>query len=117
MQRTFRLLAFLQCIATLSGCSRHPQLTLVNTASVPATDLVVSGSGFSVKFDRLSPGESKRVSVSLSDESGLQVEFDANGKHYSAKPECYFEDAPNYRVTATIEPGLSVKVDVALKAF
>jgi hypothetical protein len=107
-------LVTIPCLAVLVGCTSHPQLTVRNQSASPLSNLVVSGAGFSRNLGALAPGEQKRTRVNPSGESGLQVDFDAGGKHVSAKPDCYFENSPHYRVTATVAADFSVKVDVAL---
>ena len=37
--------------------------------------------------------------------------------HFSLAPDCYFENSPYYRVTATVAPDYSVKVDVSTKTY
>jgi hypothetical protein len=117
MKPTLTLLTALLCFAALTGCGRQPQLTVVNQSSVPVTNLVVSGSGFSVHLGTLAPGAQARLGVSPSGESSLRFEFDAGGKHYSAAPDCYFENSPLYRVTATVGPDFTVKVDVRIEKY
>ena len=117
IRRLAVLQAALLCLAALTGCARQPQLTVVNQSSMPLTNLVVSGSGFSLRLDTLAPGAQTRVAVSPSGDSGLRFEFDAGGKHHSSAPDCYFENSPLYRVTATIGPDFTVKVDVRIEKY
>lgn len=116
-----RCLAVLQAVllslAALTGCARQPQLTVVNQSSAPLTNLVVSGLGFSARLGTLAPGEQTRLGVSPSGDSSLRFEFDAGGKHHSVAPDCYFENSPLYRVTATIGPDFTVKVDVRIEKY
>ena len=114
---SFTHLAALLCFAALTGCSRQPQLTVANQSSTPLTNLVVSGSGFSVTLGTLAPGAQTRIGVSPSGDSGLRFEFDAAGKHHSSAPDCYFESSPLYWVTATVAPDYSVKVNVSTKPY
>jgi len=117
MKCVIRVVAALLCLAALAGCSRQSQLVVVNQSSASLTNLVVSGSGFSVRLGTLTPGEQTRAGVSPSGESSLRFEFDAGGRHFSSAPDCYFENSPLYRVTATIGPDFSVKVDVSTKNY
>jgi hypothetical protein len=117
MIRCFVMFTALLCLAALTGCSRQPQLTVVNQSSAPLTNLVVSGSGFSVRLGTLAPGGQTRVGVSPSGDSGLRLEFDAGGEHYAVAPDCYFENSPLYRVTAIVGPDFTVKVDVHTKKY
>lgn len=117
MIRCFVMFAAVLCLAALTGCARQPQLTVVNQSSTTLTDLVVSGSGFSTRLGALAPGEQRRLGVSPSGESSLRFEFDASGKHHSVAPDCYFENSPLYRVTATIGPDFTVKVDVRIEKY
>lgn len=117
MKHTRTFLAVLLCFATLAGCSRQPQLTVVNQSSVPLTKLIVSGSGFSKDLGTLAPGAQVHIGVSTSGESSLRLEFNASGQHFSATPDCYFENSSLYRVTATVAPDYSVKVNVSTKPY
>lgn len=117
-KRTIHLiLTVLLCLAAFTGCARQPQLTVINQSSTPLTNLVVSGAGFSVNFGTLAPGEQTRVGVSPLGESSLRLKFDAGGRRYSVAPNCYFENSPLYRVTATIGPDFTVKVDVRIEKY
>ncbi|MEX1049089.1 MAG: hypothetical protein WED15_06155 [Akkermansiaceae bacterium] len=98
--------------AILSGCSRSPQVSVSNHSAVPLTNVIISGSGFSESIGTLAPAERAAVRVMPSGDSSLRLEFDAEGKHFTAAPDCYFENGPSYRVNATIAPDFSVKVDV-----
>ncbi|MCC6354146.1 MAG: hypothetical protein IT577_09690 [Verrucomicrobiae bacterium] len=111
------VLSVLLCLALLGGCARQPQLTVVNQSSAPLANLVVSGSGFSVRFGTLGPGERMSLGVSPAGDSSLRFEFDAGGRRYSAAPDCYFESSPLYRVTATIGPDFTVEVDVRIEKY
>jgi hypothetical protein len=120
MTTTKSLLALptaLLCLVIPAGCARQPQLTVVNQSSSPLTNLVVSGTGFSVRLETLAPGTQTHVGVSPSGDSGLRFEFDANGKHFASAPDCYIENSPLYRVTATVSPDFKVKVDVSIKSY
>ncbi len=48
-------------------------------------------------------------------DSGLRVAFDANGKRLHPPEDGYLEASPHYRVTATVAPDLSVKVESSIK--
>lgn len=117
MIRCFVMFAVLLCLAALGGCARQPRLTVLNQSSAPLSNLVVSGSGFSETLGALAPGEKVRIGVSPSGDSALRFEFDAGGKHHSSAPDCYFEGSPLYRVTATIGPDFTVKVDVGIEEY
>ena len=108
----FSLVAILG-VAMVTGCLRHPQVTVRNQSASPLSNLVVSGSGFSQNLGALAPGGQTHTRVSPSGDSSLHVAFDAGGKHHSVEAG-YFEDSPHYRVTATVAADFSVKVEVAL---
>ena len=65
----------------------------------------------------LACGAQTRVGVSPSDESSLRLEFDAEGRHFTATPDGYFENSPHCRITATVASGYSVNVDVSIKTY
>ncbi|MBN2451668.1 MAG: hypothetical protein JXR77_14865 [Lentisphaeria bacterium] len=113
MQRTaLAIAATVSCAVILAGCSRQPRVTVVNQSATELTNLVVSGSGFSLDLGTLPAGKKVRFGVTPSGESGLKVDFDAGGQHHSYGPDGYFENSHLYRVNVTVSTEYGVKVDV-----
>jgi hypothetical protein len=110
MKPIFLLLVML----LLAGCSRHASLTVVNETAVELTNVVASGSGFSVSLGTIPAGKEKRVPVIPKGESSVQLSFDAAGKHLTSAPDGYFESGGQYKVTATVSKDFSVKVKTDL---
>jgi len=52
--------------------------------------------------------------VSPAADSGLRVAFDANGQRHSPPEDGYLEASSHYRVTATVFPDFTVKVESSL---
>lgn len=80
-----KLLVITAAAVLLVGCTRRAQLTVVNGSPTTLTNIVASGSGFSVPFGALAPGAQQQVTLSprANDKGGIKLEFDANGKHFS----------------------------------
>lgn len=104
-------LLFLSTLAWLAGCSRAPKLTVINRSAAELANVIATGTGFTQAIGSIPAGALRSVSVSPSGESGLQLSFDANGKHYSSAPQGYFENSAGYKITATVSPGFAVTVD------
>jgi hypothetical protein len=104
-------------LAILAGCSRGPQLTVINSSAVPVRNIVVFGSGFFDHLGDLPAGGQMTTGLKPSGESSLRLEFDAGGKHYASPPEGYFENIPIFKITATIAPNFTIKVDVNAKTY
>ena len=82
-----------------------------NHSGVTITDVVISGTGFSEKLGDIGPGHHANAAVRPTADSGLRVAFDANGKRHSPPEDGYLEASPHYRVTATVAPDFTVKVE------
>ncbi len=113
MKHTFTVL-ILSAVALLAGCTRGAQITIVNRSTAELTNVVAAGTAFSQAVGSIPAGEQRSVSVSPRGESGLQLNFDANGKHFSSTSQGYFESGSSYKVTATVAPDFTVNVDTKL---
>jgi hypothetical protein len=69
-------------ILGLGGCTRSPNLNVINRSAVELTNVVATGSGFTQLIGSIPAGQQQSISVSLRGESDLKLEFDANGKHF-----------------------------------
>jgi hypothetical protein len=105
-----RLLILLALVFVLTSCSRETGLTVANHSSGVLTNVVISGSGFSERIDRLAAGAERRLSIHPRGESGARVTFDAGGRHIDIGEQGYFEGGGSYRVAVIIEPDLNVTV-------
>jgi hypothetical protein len=92
----------------ISGCTRSPNLNVVNRSTAELTNVVATGSGFTQSLGSIAAGEQRSISVSPRGESDLRLDFDANGKHFTSKPQGYFEGSS--KVTATVSPDFTVTV-------
>jgi hypothetical protein len=113
MKHTFTVL-ILSALALLAGCTRGAQITVVNRSTADLTNVVAAGTGFSQAVGSIPAGDLRSVSVSPDGESGLKLNFDANGKHFSSTPQGYFEGGSSYKVTAIVSPNFTVTVDTKL---
>lgn len=116
MKRIFSTLPlFLLFLIPATSCSRHPRVTVVNASADSLTNLILSGSGFSEPLGSLAPGAQKTVEVRPSADTGLSLTFEAKGTTHATPAECYFEASGLYRVTATVQPDFSVKVESEIR--
>jgi hypothetical protein len=92
----------------LSGCSRGANLNVINRSTAELTNVVATGSGFTQSIGSIPAGKQHSISVSPRSESDLKIDFDVNGKHFTSKPQGYFEGGT---VTATVSTDFSVTVD------
>ena len=113
--KTPAIISLFMGLALLSGCDRAPQVTIVNQSNAELTNVVVSGTGFSEAIAPIPAGAERQVSVRPQGESGLKLDFVANNRQFSSPPQGYFENNPSYKVTATVAPDFTVKVDSRLK--
>jgi hypothetical protein len=102
-------------LSGVPGCSRHTKIMVYNNSGVTITNVVISGSGFSEKLSDIVPGGSERAAVRPTADSGLRLAFDANGTRYNPPEDGYLEASPHYRVTATVAPDFTVKVESSIK--
>jgi hypothetical protein len=102
-------------VSGVPSCTRHPQVTVHNNSGVTITNVVISGSGFPEKVSDIVPGGSERAAVRPTADSGLRLAFDANGTRYNPPEDGYLEASPHYRVTATVAPDFTVKVESSIK--
>jgi uncharacterized lipoprotein YajG len=103
-----RVILFAAIIA-LTGCLDSSVVTITNQSSVTVSNVVLSGSGFSNRFESIAPGAERHFTVRPRGESGLRVAFDAARRIVDSGKQGYFE-ADGYRVSAVIGTNLSVSV-------
>ncbi|MBD2326025.1 hypothetical protein [Alkalinema sp. FACHB-956] len=98
-----------------SGGYRTTPVTIVNRSSAEITNVTAKGPGFSQPVGTIPPGQARQISVQPSGEASLQLEFEAQGKRHTSRPDGYFEGGGSYQVKATIEADFSVKVDTQIQ--
>ena len=104
-------------MAALSGCSRASVITIANRSSLTLTNVVVSGSGFTQRIDRMAAGSQRSLAVHPSGESGVRLAFDVGGRHIDAGERGYFEAGGSFDVTVVVEPDLEVSVSSKLRNY
>lgn len=99
---------------SFSGCTRSKDINInvVNRSSVELTNVVATGSGFSQSIGSIPAGQERNISVSPRSESGLKLDFDAQGKRFASEPQGYFESGSGAKVKAIVSPKFSVTVTV-----
>jgi hypothetical protein len=102
----------LSCTMLIAGCTRDANLNIVNRSNTELTNVVATGTGFTQSIGSLKAGEQRSISVTPRSESGIQLEFDAKGRHFKSAPQGYFEGGSNAKVTATVSSEFAVTVDV-----
>jgi hypothetical protein len=95
----------------LSQCSRHPTLTVRNDSPGELRNIVARGTGFSQPLGNLAAGQQRKIEIMPTGDSGLQLEFEANGHHYTPPKDGYLEASNYYHVQATVRPDFTVKVE------
>jgi hypothetical protein len=95
----------------LSGCTRGANLSIVNRSSTELTNVVATGSGFTQAIGSIPAGQQHSISVRPRSESGVKLDFDANGQHFTSAPQGYFEGGSSAKVTAIVAPDFTVAVD------
>ena len=107
----------LAAIVLLAGCSRAPVITITNRSATALTNIVVSGSGFSERIDRIAAGAERRLTVHPRGESGLRVVFEAGGQYINVDDLAYIEASGGYRVAVTVQPDLKVSASSGLRGY
>ena len=97
----------------LTGCSGSSVVMISNQSSMTVSNVVLSGSGFTNRFESIAPGAKQHFVVRPHGESGLRVAFDAAGRRVDSGEQSYFE-SDGYRVSAVISTNLSVSVSSKL---
>jgi hypothetical protein len=111
MRPIWILIAGSVCLG-LAGCSRSPVITVRNQSTQTVSNLVVSGTGFAERLGPLAAGAEHTFRIRPTGDSGVRVAFDAGAKHVDSSEQGYLEASGGYRLSATIETNLAVKIDV-----
>ncbi|HQJ08054.1 MAG TPA: hypothetical protein PLF54_03555 [Deltaproteobacteria bacterium] len=94
-----------------AGCSQEPAIVVTNQSGITLTNVILSGSGFSQRIDRLPPRAVTKFMVSPKGPSGVEVAFDAGGRHFDTKGQIgLFRDRGRYLVDVVIGPDLRLTV-------
>jgi hypothetical protein len=112
----FRVI-ILAAIVTITGCSRAPVVTITNRSTNALTNIVVSGSGFSDRIDRIAAGTERRLTVHPPGESGLRIAFEAGGQRVDVDDLAYIEGRGGYRVTLEVQPDLKVSASSSARGY
>lgn len=100
-----------------AGCSRDTDLSVVNRSSIAITNVVIVGSGFSERIERIPAGAERTLTIRPRGESAASVSFDAGVQHVETTEQGYFEGGGDYRVQVIIEPDLKITVSSAIRPF
>lgn len=93
-----------------ASCSRAPIVTIVNQSPLTLSNVVASGSGFSQPLGNIAPGSTHPIQVHPPSESGVRLQFDAEGRHWDTGPQGYLEPHAGDRLTLRVLTNLSVTV-------
>ncbi len=97
--------------ALLQGCASGDLVKVINKSPTALTDVVVSGNGLSKRFGTIPAGGAETLRVRPRGESGLRVEFEANGRRYSSSREA-LEDDHLERAEITINADYSIVIEI-----
>jgi hypothetical protein len=114
---SYRLLILFCLVLAWTGCSRETGVTVANRSSGVITNIMISGSGFLERIDRLAAGSERRLIVHPRGESGVRVAFDAGDRHIDAGEQGYFEGSGDYKVAVIIESDLTIRVSSVLVKY
>lgn len=103
-------LILLAALATFTGCSRAPVITIKNQSSLTLSNVVVSGSGFSNRIASIPAESEHRLTVQPSADSGVRLAFDAGAQHIDSGSQGYLEARGGYRIEAIVGTNLSVLI-------
>jgi hypothetical protein len=100
------------CVAFVSFASRwfKARITVENKSQAMLVNVVVSGKGFSESLGTIDAGATANTWVSAKGDTGITVDFDLGGKHYSSGEQEYIAGMGGERFTATIEQDLQIHV-------
>ena len=101
----------------VAGCSRAPVVTITNLSTNALANVIVYGSGFTNRIDKIAAGAESRITVHPRGESGVRIAFDAGGQHIDATERGYFEAGGGYRVAVTVGPDLKVSTSSTLRSY
>ena len=108
-------LAGVVVILMAAGCSRQSTITVRNASGSELQNVVISGTGFRETIPTLAPGQTVTLASHPKGDTGIAVEFDAQGRHVSATPQDY-AGGGGYRVEVEVNSELSVSVRSTLAA-
>ncbi len=112
-----RLIIIVAAIVMLVGCSDAPVVTVTNRSPFTLSNVVVSGSGFSVGIDSIAKGREHRFTVHPKADSGVRLAFDAGNQHVDSGEHGYIEAGGGYRVSATVATNLSISFSSDLGSY
>jgi hypothetical protein len=110
VKSVFGLLGFFGLIRAFLG---PPVILIHNTSPHSLTNVKAFGNGFSKSLPDLKPSE-RYYFISIPDgESGIALEFTANGTGRRSDDDGYFESGGGHYVTVTIGLDLSVNIETS----
>ena len=70
-------------VLLLCGCAKGPVVMVVNDSASTLEKVVLTGSGFSEELGSSAPGSRRKITVDLRSNSGIRLEFDVAGRHFT----------------------------------
>lgn len=90
-----------------------PVISIINASPYEVTELVLRGEVFVKAVDRIPIGATQTIVVHPAGESGLRMEFLANGQRLAKESLAYIEGSGGYCVSLIIDDQLEIRpVDV-----
>ncbi len=90
---------------------RYPEITISNHSSLPVTNVVLSGSGFSEYISAIPANTSITRKVIPNGESSLEIEFEVNSKKMKKADLAYLEATGGYRAHVEIDRKFKISCD------
>ena len=88
--------------------SQSPFITVANRSDKTLEDVILAGSGFSQRFDKLSPHETISCTVHPRGESSLQISFISDSVAVVKNDLAYLESAGGYRADILIDSDMNI---------
>jgi hypothetical protein len=86
-----------------------PLITIINRSAHPVHDIVLRGNSFVKAVGPIPAGSRQAIILHLSGESGLMIEFVANGQRITKDDLAYIEGSGGYCVTLLIDDQLKIR--------
>ncbi len=94
------------------GLTGPPVVSITNESTHTLVDVMITGdgSGWSQRIGDIPPGASTAVCIrALQGESGLRIDFKANGGAITKRDLAYLEESLGYTARVTVGPKLNVQ--------
>ena len=103
-------------VACVVACSAGTAVQVENLSATTLHDVRLTGSGFEALLSKpLEPGESRRVNVQPTGETGVALSFRAGARRFEHGPQGYFEGKGRYTVRVVVHDDFASTVHARLR--